>query len=274
MRRPGSCRPSRGTGRLGRAWSSAVKQATGAKGKDLFSPLRLALTGREHGPELKHLLPLIGRDRAVARLEGQDGLSPSIAVRRVPPPARRLGRFLDDGRLARAGRCRLKPRRGRSAAELRLRRRRRCRRLLRRRHGGRWGWRRRGRGGLLIAAGDFDIGLLLMPAAAGAAACGAGAARRRRRGLGLGFALGRLAGIGLLVGGLDLGRIVFGSACRSSPSRIPCGSAGRREDPYRRSRSTTRPARSPGPDCDRRRARPAPHSSTGTASRSCDSWLP
>ena len=52
-------------------WSSAVKQATGAKGKDLFSPLRLALTGREHGPELKHLLPLIGRDRAVARLEGK-----------------------------------------------------------------------------------------------------------------------------------------------------------------------------------------------------------
>jgi len=53
------------------AWSSAVKQATGAKGKALFSPLRLALTGREHGPELKLLLPLIGRARAVARLEGK-----------------------------------------------------------------------------------------------------------------------------------------------------------------------------------------------------------
>ena len=53
------------------AWSSAVKQATGAKGKALFSPLRLALTGREHGPELKHLLPLIGRERAAARLEGK-----------------------------------------------------------------------------------------------------------------------------------------------------------------------------------------------------------
>ena len=52
------------------AWSSAVKQATGAKGKAL-SPLRLALTGREHGPELKHLLPLIGRARAAARLEGR-----------------------------------------------------------------------------------------------------------------------------------------------------------------------------------------------------------
>jgi len=52
------------------AWSSAVKQATGAKGKALFAPLRLALTGREHGPELKQLLPLIGRTRAAARLEG------------------------------------------------------------------------------------------------------------------------------------------------------------------------------------------------------------
>ena len=53
------------------AWSSAVKEATGAKGKALFSPLRLALTGRAHGPELKHLLPMIGRARAVARLEGR-----------------------------------------------------------------------------------------------------------------------------------------------------------------------------------------------------------
>jgi glutamyl-tRNA synthetase len=48
-----------------------VKQATGAKGKALFQPLRLALTGREHGPELKQLLPLIGRKRAIARLEGK-----------------------------------------------------------------------------------------------------------------------------------------------------------------------------------------------------------
>ena len=53
------------------AWSSAVKQATGVKGKALFAPLRLALTAREHGPELKVLLPLIGRARAQARLEGK-----------------------------------------------------------------------------------------------------------------------------------------------------------------------------------------------------------
>lgn len=53
------------------AWSSAVKAATGAKGKALFQPLRLALTAEQHGPELKALLPLIGRDRAKARLEGK-----------------------------------------------------------------------------------------------------------------------------------------------------------------------------------------------------------
>jgi glutamyl-tRNA synthetase len=52
------------------SWTGAVAAATGAKGRALFHPLRLALTGREHGPELKKLLPLIGRARAVARLNG------------------------------------------------------------------------------------------------------------------------------------------------------------------------------------------------------------
>jgi glutamyl-tRNA synthetase len=46
----------------------AVKTATGKKGKDLFMPIRLALTAREHGPELKAILPLIGRERALKRL--------------------------------------------------------------------------------------------------------------------------------------------------------------------------------------------------------------
>ena len=50
--------------------SNAVKAATGRKGRELFHPLRLALTGRENGPELKNLLPLIGRDKALARLSG------------------------------------------------------------------------------------------------------------------------------------------------------------------------------------------------------------
>ncbi|GAB3124181.1 glutamate--tRNA ligase [Novispirillum itersonii subsp. nipponicum] len=51
-------------------WTDAVKAATGAKGKDLFLPLRRLLTGHDHGPELKALLPLIGRDRVLARLAG------------------------------------------------------------------------------------------------------------------------------------------------------------------------------------------------------------
>ena len=53
------------------AWTKAVGAATGAKGRALFHPLRLALTARENGPELKKLLPLIGRAKALARLKGE-----------------------------------------------------------------------------------------------------------------------------------------------------------------------------------------------------------
>lgn len=53
------------------AWTRAVSEATGARGRALFHPLRLALTGRENGPEMRSLLPLIGRERALARLRGQ-----------------------------------------------------------------------------------------------------------------------------------------------------------------------------------------------------------
>ena len=49
-------------------WVSEIKQTTDRKGKGLFMPLRKALTGREHGPELDRLLPLIGRDKTLARL--------------------------------------------------------------------------------------------------------------------------------------------------------------------------------------------------------------
>ena len=52
-------------------WTKAVSEATGAKGRALFHPLRLALTGRESGPEMKKLLPLIGHERALARLRGE-----------------------------------------------------------------------------------------------------------------------------------------------------------------------------------------------------------
>ena len=49
-------------------WTRAVREATGRKGRTLFMPLRLALTGEDHGPELRALLPLIGRARVAERL--------------------------------------------------------------------------------------------------------------------------------------------------------------------------------------------------------------
>lgn len=50
------------------ALTTALKDATGRKGKALFLPLRQALTGKDHGPDMKALLPLIARDEAVLRL--------------------------------------------------------------------------------------------------------------------------------------------------------------------------------------------------------------
>lgn len=50
------------------ALTGALKETTGRKGKALFLPLRQALTGMDHGPDMKALLPLIGRDEAVRRL--------------------------------------------------------------------------------------------------------------------------------------------------------------------------------------------------------------
>lgn len=51
------------------ALTDALKQSTGRKGKALFLPLRQVLTGHDHGPDMKALLPLIGQKRAVERLE-------------------------------------------------------------------------------------------------------------------------------------------------------------------------------------------------------------
>jgi glutamyl-tRNA synthetase len=48
-------------------WTGIIKAKTGRSGKPLFMPLRLALTGRSHGPELAQLLPLIGREGILAR---------------------------------------------------------------------------------------------------------------------------------------------------------------------------------------------------------------
>ncbi|PHR59324.1 MAG: glutamate--tRNA ligase [Robiginitomaculum sp.] len=55
------------------AWTGALKQETGRKGKTLFLPLRMALTGRARGPEMNKLLPLLGAERAKARLGGEVG---------------------------------------------------------------------------------------------------------------------------------------------------------------------------------------------------------
>jgi glutamyl-tRNA synthetase len=52
-----------------RALTAALKDATGRKGKPLFLPLRLALTGMDHGPEMAALLPIIGERTARERLE-------------------------------------------------------------------------------------------------------------------------------------------------------------------------------------------------------------
>ncbi|MGB3501598.1 MAG: glutamate--tRNA ligase [Mesorhizobium sp.] len=48
-------------------WMDAAKAASGRKGKQLFMPIRLAITGRQSGPELADLLPLVGRAGMLAR---------------------------------------------------------------------------------------------------------------------------------------------------------------------------------------------------------------
>lgn len=49
-------------------WTQTIKETTGRKGKELFMPLRQALTAMDHGPEMKALLPLIGIEKAKIRL--------------------------------------------------------------------------------------------------------------------------------------------------------------------------------------------------------------
>jgi len=51
-----------------KAWTSELKEKTDRKGKSLFMPLRKALTGRSHGPDMGVILQLMGRDKAKARL--------------------------------------------------------------------------------------------------------------------------------------------------------------------------------------------------------------
>ena len=49
-------------------WTALIKQKTGKKGKELFMPLRKALTGKEKGPELKYLLPLLSKEHILKKL--------------------------------------------------------------------------------------------------------------------------------------------------------------------------------------------------------------
>ena len=51
-------------------WTECLKVKTNRQGKSLYMPLRLALTGEAHGPEMKDYLPLLGRDRVLKRLQG------------------------------------------------------------------------------------------------------------------------------------------------------------------------------------------------------------
>lgn len=57
------------TGDPWHALTARLKADTGRKGRVLFLPLRRALTGRDHGPDMAALLPLIGRERAIERLD-------------------------------------------------------------------------------------------------------------------------------------------------------------------------------------------------------------
>lgn len=53
------------TPQIFKAWMDEIKQATGIKGKDLFHPVRIAITGTHSGPEFDKLLPLIERGAAL-----------------------------------------------------------------------------------------------------------------------------------------------------------------------------------------------------------------
>ena len=49
-------------------WINSIKVKTDKKGKSLFMPIRFALTGKDTGPELKYMLPLLSRQIILKRL--------------------------------------------------------------------------------------------------------------------------------------------------------------------------------------------------------------
>ena len=65
-------------------WTQAVKDATGRKGKDLFRPLRRALTGRDAGPEMADVMPLSAQGAGgLSPLAGPGGFTPSGPTARI-----------------------------------------------------------------------------------------------------------------------------------------------------------------------------------------------
>jgi len=54
----------------------SVAPALGVKGRELYQPVRAALTGRTHGPELPLVAELLGRERSLARLERAGAVQP------------------------------------------------------------------------------------------------------------------------------------------------------------------------------------------------------
>ncbi|HID35983.1 MAG TPA: glutamate--tRNA ligase [Ghiorsea sp.] len=57
-----------------KAWTNALKKVSGAKGKALFMPLRIALTGQKHGPEMSKVVVFLGEAGVKARLQQVLGL--------------------------------------------------------------------------------------------------------------------------------------------------------------------------------------------------------
>ena len=49
-------------------WTSKINQKTNRSGKELYMPLRLALTGQKKGPELKFLMPLLNKKQVLRKL--------------------------------------------------------------------------------------------------------------------------------------------------------------------------------------------------------------
>lgn len=65
------CLPAKITDDTWSEWTNTLKEQTGRKGKGLFLPLRLALTGRSGGPSMGDILDLLGSEKSAARLRGE-----------------------------------------------------------------------------------------------------------------------------------------------------------------------------------------------------------